>query len=173
MIYFVRHGQSEANARHVFAGVEDDSPLTDHGREQAKEVGEKLLFEHIQIDHIVCSPLRRCVESAHIIARTIGFNPNAIEIDSRVREFEVGSMADKPTQGVTGEELISAPGAEDTRHFSDRVADAVKEIQASQGNTLIVSHAGVGKMLEINKQHLNPNDFYEIPEPKNAELRTL
>lgn len=36
MIYFIRHGESEANERKVFAGQKDDSILTEKGREQAK-----------------------------------------------------------------------------------------------------------------------------------------
>ncbi len=30
MIYFIRHGESEANLKHVFAGQKDDSPLTEN-----------------------------------------------------------------------------------------------------------------------------------------------
>lgn len=35
-IYFVRHGESEANVEKKFAGQKEDSPLTELGREQAK-----------------------------------------------------------------------------------------------------------------------------------------
>ena len=37
MIYFVRHGLSEANVKRVFAGQKDNSPLVDEGRKQAKQ----------------------------------------------------------------------------------------------------------------------------------------
>ncbi len=32
MIYFVRHGLSEANVKKVFPGQKDDSPLVEEGR---------------------------------------------------------------------------------------------------------------------------------------------
>ena len=36
MIYFIRHGESEANVRKVFAGQKDDTPITEEGKQQAK-----------------------------------------------------------------------------------------------------------------------------------------
>ena len=41
ILYLVRHGQSEGNVKRYFHG-QTDYPLTDHGREQAREVAEKL-----------------------------------------------------------------------------------------------------------------------------------
>ena len=41
-IYFMRHGQSEANAAKVVAGGGMDSPLTRLGMEQAAKVGRQL-----------------------------------------------------------------------------------------------------------------------------------
>lgn len=74
MIYFVRHGLSEANAKRVFAGQKDDSPLVEEGRKQAKETGKKILEEGIKIDKIISSPLARAYETAQIIAKELGFN---------------------------------------------------------------------------------------------------
>jgi broad specificity phosphatase PhoE len=42
MIYFVRHGESEANIRKVFAGRRDNSLLTQKGKEEAKLTGQKI-----------------------------------------------------------------------------------------------------------------------------------
>jgi len=42
MIYFVRHGLSEANVKKVFAGQKDDTPLVDEGREQAKATADTI-----------------------------------------------------------------------------------------------------------------------------------
>ena len=40
-IYLIRHGQSEGNVRNLWYGI-TDLPLTDLGRQQAAQVGEKL-----------------------------------------------------------------------------------------------------------------------------------
>jgi broad specificity phosphatase PhoE len=45
MIYFVRHGLSEANVKRVFAGQKDDSLLVQEGREQAKNTAKKIKDE--------------------------------------------------------------------------------------------------------------------------------
>jgi len=47
MIYFIRHGQSQANADNVFGSPE--TPLTEIGRQQAKAAGEKLKADGIVV----------------------------------------------------------------------------------------------------------------------------
>ncbi len=44
MIYFVRHGESEANRDKVYAGRRADVELTDKGRRQAKKLGLKYIM---------------------------------------------------------------------------------------------------------------------------------
>ena len=45
--YFVRHGQTVWNVENKICGC-TDSPLTEYGREQARETGRKILTEGIQ-----------------------------------------------------------------------------------------------------------------------------
>lgn len=45
--YFVRHGQTVWNVENKICGC-TDSPLTEYGREQARETGRKILAEGIQ-----------------------------------------------------------------------------------------------------------------------------
>ncbi|KHN83335.1 Protein UBASH3A -like protein [Toxocara canis] len=66
-IWVVRHGQRIDNIDktwklHAPRGAWDDPPLTCRGKQQAKECGERLARE--RIDVIVCSPFVRCVETA-------------------------------------------------------------------------------------------------------------
>ena len=44
--YFVRHGQTVWNVENKICGC-TDSPLTEYGREQARETGRKILAEGI------------------------------------------------------------------------------------------------------------------------------
>lgn len=55
-LYFVRHGQTPANARNQFAGV-TDVPLDELGQQQAQRVANR--FREFEIDAIVSSPLQR------------------------------------------------------------------------------------------------------------------
>ena len=65
--YFIRHGQTVWNVENKICGA-TDSPLTEYGREQAKETGQKILTEGIKADEILCSPLSRAADTAQLIS---------------------------------------------------------------------------------------------------------
>lgn len=73
MIYFVRHGQSQANVDNVFAGPRLSAPLTTIGKKQAEAAGQRILDEKLRIGRIITSPIERAHETAQFIARTIGY----------------------------------------------------------------------------------------------------
>ena len=52
-VYFTRHGETVWNVENKICGC-TDSPLTEYGREQARETGRKILAEGIQADEILC-----------------------------------------------------------------------------------------------------------------------
>ena len=62
-LYLVRHGESECNVQRRLYGRTDCS-LTEKGCRQAREVGEKLAGEHI--DLCISSPLIRAAETARL-----------------------------------------------------------------------------------------------------------
>lgn len=173
MIYFARHGQSQANVDAVFAGANFPAPLTTLGTQQAEEEGHRILDEHIHIDQIVASPIERALHTAQIIARTIGKDPNDIRIDPRLAEYDMGELNGKPMEGVTAAQLVGAVGAENPKAFQDRVRAALEAVSLLPGNTLIVSHAGVGRMIEATKQGIEPARFYELESYPNAQVVKL
>ena len=66
-IYFTRHGWSEWNEANKICGG-TDIPLTEKGRAQARELGQKCLDEKLDFDTILASPLKRAYETAEIVA---------------------------------------------------------------------------------------------------------
>ncbi len=60
-IYIVRHGETLCNKNNVYYGAMDIS-LTEHGREQARAVGEYL--KNITFDRVILSGLKRTQETA-------------------------------------------------------------------------------------------------------------
>lgn len=82
---FVRHAESEGNVGKFFAKPE--TPLTENGHEQAKQLIEEL--KNDQIDVIISSPSVRTLETAAPIAKKLG-----IEIieDERLIEWDVGEF---------------------------------------------------------------------------------
>src|SRR5687768_8896663 len=85
-IYFIRHGEAEANAQGLLAGTRNDSPLTDRGRAQAKDAAE--LVAKLPIEVMIVSPLSRAQETASIIAEAIGYTgPTVTEPLFMERDF--------------------------------------------------------------------------------------
>ncbi len=169
-IYFLRHGESEANVRHVYAGQKDDSPLTIYGFEQAKQAAADI--QKLKIDKIITSPLKRARDTAFIVAEEIGFDKAKIETDARLLEFDMGSLTGTPV-GKLGLKDFSAEGMEDRKEFRKRVLSFLRKHRKSPKNILIVSHAGVGRAIEAARLGLEPDDIYNLMPYPNAKVVKL
>lgn len=173
MIYFIRHGLSEANVRHVFAGQGDDSPLVEEGFAQARDAGKRILGMNLAIQRIISSPLIRTRQTAATVADVIGFTQDQIVYDDRIIEYDMGELTGTPHHAVTSLELVAAKGAEDPIAFRDRVVACVKEYDAMPGATLFICHGGVGKLLETLKEGKEPKFFYDVEIWPNASLTLI
>ena len=69
--YFVRHGQTVWNVENKICGA-TDSPLTEYGREQARETGRNILAQKITADEILYLPLSRAADTARLISEMTG-----------------------------------------------------------------------------------------------------
>jgi broad specificity phosphatase PhoE len=148
-LYLVRHGESEANAAHVFAG-QTDSPLTARGREQATVVAAALGPVHF--DRIVSSTLSRTKDTAAMIAAGRGV---AVETFADLNEIDLGDAAGKPFDEVRGlpgydsEGFTQWPGGESLDQVATRAMRVIDRLVAeSPGTTIcIVGHGGVTRIL--------------------------
>ncbi len=147
--YFVRHGESEANAARRFAG-RTDSALTERGREQAKAVSEALA--KVPFDRIVSSPLSRCRDTALVIARRhqlpVDLEPDLVEID-------VGERTGTPFDEVRGlpewsdDGFMAWPRGETLDQVLSRAHRVITRIANSNAGqrVLVVGHGGVTRIL--------------------------
>jgi broad specificity phosphatase PhoE len=71
VVYFVRHGQSEHNVSPVFQSPE--SPLSEAGQKQAENIANRIT--KIEFETLLSSPFQRAKETAEIIAKITGKNP--------------------------------------------------------------------------------------------------
>ncbi len=148
-LYFVRHGESEANAAHIFAG-QTDSPLTQRGREQAKVVAKAL--QPVHFDRIVASTLSRTRDTAAEIAIGRGLTVEAFE---DLREIDLGAAAGRPFDEVRGlpnydgEGFTQWPGGESLDQVVTRAMRVIDGIVSeSRGKTIcVVGHGGVTRIL--------------------------
>ena len=169
-IYFVRHGESEANVLRVISNRGWVHPLTDKGRQQARDLADRL--QTAGIARIYTSPLQRAVQTAEILAQALGVE---FEITDALREFDCGiaegrydAEAWKLHAGVTQawaahhhwESRI--PGGEsyfDLRaRFLPLVEGLVREHANSPANFVLIGHGGLYyQMLTQVLTNLPPN----------------
>ncbi len=105
-LFFMRHGESEANALDILASRRDFA-LTERGRADAQEIAREFYDTLGPLTAVISSPLRRARETAEPFCRLCGVEP---EIRDAVTEQELGDYA-----GMTYAEIEKAPGYETDR----------------------------------------------------------
>ncbi len=147
-IYFVRHGQTLMNTKHVHQGPEE--PLTELGKKQAAAVA--LILKKKNIDVIITSPFVRAHETASIIARELDL---PLSITESVKEFRrpdpmYGTSHYSPKSFWYVLQLFlnrdndawNDYGAENMFHIRNRIVDAKRHICNTPGeHIVVVSHA--------------------------------
>ena len=96
-ILLVRHGETIDNARQIMQG-QTQGDLNEKGREQARQVAERLSAE--PIDAVVASDLRRAIQTAEIIAAPHNLIVNTTEL---LRERDWGSFTGRYIPDLRGE----------------------------------------------------------------------
>jgi broad specificity phosphatase PhoE len=112
-LLLVRHGATTLSAEDRFAGA-TDIPLSDEGRSQAAALAERLRDD--PIDAIYCSPMRRTLETASIIAEPHGLTPVS---RPALREIDHGHW-----EGLTRQEVETRFKDEYTRWEEDPFSSA-------------------------------------------------
>lgn len=158
-ILIARHGQNVDNANGILNGHRD-LPLTELGRQQARNLATGIVEQGIEVDAVYSSPLSRALETAHIVCRVAGVTiepvviPEMIERDFGVmtgesihRVVELCSPNILYTDTITY--MLSPEGAETFPRLLERgkrVLEIVREKQSS-GNALLICHGDLGKMV--------------------------
>jgi broad specificity phosphatase PhoE len=168
--YFLRHGETTENASGILEG-HIDTVLNDRGRYQAQ--GAIDVLSHHPFDRIVCSPLKRAVETAEIINKIL---QKPIVFDDRLQEKSFGlfegrtktqieqwkkkyDFVDGPIEPETGYSV--PPQGETYASFRNRIVRSVADHlnHHSRDRILFISHGGVFSALhlELIKSQLKSN----------------
>jgi broad specificity phosphatase PhoE len=149
-VYLLRHAATEANlARPPRLQGRRDTPLADAGVRQAEATRDFLAIR--PIDHCCCSPLRRALQTAAIVAAPHGLTPQPLDA---LAECNVGRWdgLDWPTirqrdpeeyqRFLDNSDGGTYPGGESVAEVQERVAAALEEIldQHSGQSVLVVGH---------------------------------
>ena len=161
-LYFVRHGEREWNVLGRICGY-TDIPLTDRGREMAKETGRKIVEEGLKIDKIISSPLSRAYETATIIASFLGLE---VKKDDRIKEQNFGVWEGKSPidnlefQAAKRVFCSSYGGGESMLKTAQRVYNLLDEIKEDKDNTyLLVAHNGIYRMVQSYFMDMTNEEF--------------
>ncbi len=147
-VYLARHGESDWNVERRWQG-HADRPLTDRGREQARDLAARLA--DVELAAVYASDLRRAWETAEAVASSQGLEVVRLP---ELREVDVGSWS-----GCTREECAErfpaafarwqagGSGWDDGELYEamgERVVAAIRRIAAEHpvGTVLVVSHGG-------------------------------
>ena len=150
--YFIRHGQTVWNVENKICGA-TDSPLTEYGREQAKETGQKILTEGVKADEILCSPLSRAADTARLISEMTGI-PYRVEprlIEQKFWKMGVHSSGWEGFQESKGDFFAcSHKGGESTLRLAQRIYNLLDEIKAESDKKtyILVAHNGIARVVQ-------------------------
>ncbi len=176
MIYLLRHGETEWNRAGRIQG-QGDSPLTERGEQQAREMGRRLrtLLGEGGV-RVVASPLGRCRATAALVCEALGFDPAEILWEPLLMEHAYGVW-----EGLTIAEIkardperwslreanrweVGTPGGENYAMVAARVRAWLEQIEGS-GPLVAVSHGCAGRVLRGLYAGLSRAEIYRLPTP--------
>lgn len=162
MIYLMRHGQDDEN----YIGGWSDVSLIDEGIVQVQE-SAKWLKDNLNIKYIICSDVKRAVETAQIVGEVLDLS--FIE-NSALREQSKGRLngmlrevADEEYRDLLNNITVETvyPDGESLRDLYNKMLVFVEKINEIENDTLLITHRGVinmlyyilyGKELDMNKE---------------------
>ena len=171
-VLLIRHGESTSNLAGTIAGHENVE-LTELGRQQALEAGEKIKESGQKIDHIITSNLIRASDTADIIAGVIGLSKDKIDHTDLVSERYLGKLQGQPANTLKfarTAEQYKAAGAESETALMQRAQELLESLSKYKGTTLIVAHNQFLKAVRACELGI---PFSEVPGIPNAEIFPL
>lgn len=145
-LFLCRHGQTEHNDNGIVQG-QMDSKINGRGKEQAKELRDRLAEENI--DKVYSSSMTRALETAEIVAE-----PHDVEIEEIEELKEVArakfegeqfeDMIEEITSSETEDYLWKPKGGESLEELKERGVKFLNSIKVEQeGEKIIaISHGG-------------------------------
>ncbi|HEY2092556.1 MAG TPA: histidine phosphatase family protein [Thermoanaerobaculia bacterium] len=180
-VFLVRHGSTELSAEDRFAGAVDVL-LSDTGREQARMLGHRLAHEKVAA--VYASPLKRTVETAHLLAEPLGLDVATV---AAVREIAHGRWEGKTRAEVEHEFADEyAKWEEDPYTFAPRDGESglrvtaralpalLDLVQRHDGDRfVVVSHKATIRLLLSSLLGFDPRRYRDRLDQSPAALNVL
>ena len=165
-VTLVRHGQTASSARSAYSG-RSDIPLTDAGREQARQAAQQLVGAGV--DAVITSPLIRARDTAQAIADATGA---PLTVDERLTEVDYGAF--EGLDRAEAREQLGAPfdawradpfgapvpGMEPLSEALARASVATADALAAHEHPVIVGHQGILRVVLVALGQIAPEDYF-------------
>lgn len=176
----MRHGQSQANVEHKIissvSSAEDAYDLTDQGRQQVGEAGQRTVLTSATV--IYASDYARARETAEIMQRAL--KASAIHLSARLRERNFGDWEGTSTdnyQLVWEQDAteMHANCVETPGEVLERTLGLILalEKQYSDRDILLVSHGDTLQILQCGFHGVSPYAHRSLPHLEVAEIRPV
>jgi len=180
-ILLARHGETEFNVSGRWQG-QGNSPLTERGWAQARELGRALAEEPIAA--VYSSDLGRAAQTAQEVAVLQGLEVDQVR---QLREFDVGGWTGKSGAEIEVEYPgarqawadapagMRLPGGETLLEAQTRaLAFFAERMPAHAGQTVVVvSHGGIGQTILVNAIGGTVDDLWLKHRVDNAQISRL
>ena len=159
--YIIRHGETVFNRKGRIQGW-CDSPLTDLGVSQAKQLGKEL--KNIPFDVCFCSTSERAIDTAQYIleGRNIKIISSKKLKEQSFGDFEAEKSVNIFKDGVSFPDGYRFCGGENHSDVIERVMNELKKIASEyqNANVLVVCH---GSAIKHIVNYLSPGFVMEKP----------
>ena len=159
--YIIRHGETVFNRKGRIQGW-CDSPLTDLGVSQAKQLGKEL--KNILLDVCFCSTSERAIDTANYIlgGRNVKIIPSKKLKEQSYGDFEAEKSVNIFKDGVSFPDGYRFCGGENHSDVIERVMNELKKIASEypNANVLVVCH---GSAIKHIVNYLSPGFVMEKP----------
>lgn len=182
MLYIMRHGKTEWNAKHKLQG-RTDIPLNEEGRAMAKKAAEE--YKNVKFDVCFCSPLVRAKETAMLL---LSGREVPIIYDERLMEMSFGvyegiensfDIPDCPINVIfkkPEEYMVPVEGGESFDDLYKRTSEFLKEqvnpLLKEGKDVLIVGHGAMNSCIICQIRELPRSKFWS-ESIENCKLKKL
>lgn len=178
LLVLVRHGQSSWNLENRFTG-EEDVPLTELGKEEARAAGRKL--KALSFSQGFTSELRRAIDTMSLIVDSAGYPDLPVTRSRALNERNYGRL-----QGLNKAEIakkygdeqvatwrrsysIRPPGGESLADTAARVIPyyqtAIEPLLKNGQNILVVAHGNSLRSLVMFLENINKEEISHVDLP--------
>jgi broad specificity phosphatase PhoE len=168
-LILARHGQTLWNVDKIYRG-RSDVYLDEVGTRQAELLGKYL--SNYGLEAIYSSPLKRALDTAHIIAH---YQKIDVQIAENLVDFDYGEWQCLSEQEVkrlypvllkewhNNPHKVRMPGGESLEDVRKRAIEVIKDILCNyQGSVILVAHRVVNKVLICFLLGLDNSHFWNI-----------